>query len=98
MAEISYSLSKENVHIHDSYKIRNRETMHTTLENIRREAALQGYQYHRSNQSWVIEWRAHNYLYDKGIQQARTAEVDLNENEPLWRRACYCILSLLYHA
>jgi hypothetical protein len=93
---VEYHLSKDNLQIIDSYKIHSRVDMSAILTALRAEAQKQGYVYHRSDASWIREWRAHNFLYEANIQRARTKDVDLNENEALWRRAAYWILSILY--
>lgn len=78
---ITYNLKKNNVQIVDSYKIQRRADMNAIVKIIRAEAAKLGFKYKRSNASWVTEWRAHNYMYDKRIDRARSACVDLNDNE-----------------
>ena len=93
---IVYTLSKKNVQITDSYKIRKKADMNGIVAAIRSEAKKKGYTYKRSNSSWVTEWRAHNYMYDKGKERARTRSVDLNENESTLKLLSYKALSLLY--
>lgn len=93
---IEYTLSKGNVHIVDSYKIRKKADMNGIVVTIRAEAKKKGYTYKRSNNSWVTEWRAHNYMYDKGQQRARTGSVDLNDNESRLKLLAYSAQSLLY--
>lgn len=94
--KISVDLTKKNVHITDSYKIQKRADMNAIVKLIRAEAAKQGFKYKRSNASWVTEWRAHNYMYDKRIDRAKTASVDLNENESRLKLASYNLMSTLY--
>jgi hypothetical protein len=94
--EISFSLTKNNVHIVDSYKICKKADMNAIVKLIRAEALKLGFKYKRSNSSWVTEWRAHNYMYDKRMDRARTASVDLNENESKLKLASYSAMSLLY--
>lgn len=93
---VEYKATKGNVQIVNSYKIRPKAAMQGIVSAIKAEAKKLGYTYKRSNSSWVTEWRAHNYMYDKGIERARTASVDLNENESFLRRLAYEIQSLLY--
>lgn len=93
---IVYTLSKKNVQITDSYKIRKKADMNGIVAAIRAEAKKKGYTYKRSNSSWVTEWRAHNYMYDKGKERARTRSVDLNENESRLKLISYSAMSLLY--
>ena len=94
--EISFTLTKGNVRIVDSYKITKKADMNAMVKLIRAEAAKLGFQYKRSNASWVTEWRAHNYMYDKKIDRARSACVDLNDNESKVKLASYNVMSMLY--
>lgn len=93
---IEYSLTKNNIHIVNSYKIRKQADMNGIVAAIRAAAKKQGYTYKRSNSSWVTEWRAHNYMYDNGISRSRTASVDLNENESRLKLLTYSIQSRRY--
>ena len=93
---IMYNMTKENVHIEDSYKIRNASEMKEILELIGSEALRYCIPYERSINSWLREWKAHNYLYDMKYEVARTGSVDLNENESLIRRIGYFFLALFY--
>lgn len=95
---VSCNISKENVHITDSYLIRKASDMREIIKLIKAEADKQGFNYKRSNFSWLIEWKAHNHLYDKEIEQDRTASVDLNENESIFKRIGYFLLALRYRA
>lgn len=94
--EISYTATKNNVKIVNSYKITKKADMNAIVKLIRAETLKQGFKYSRSNSSWVTEWRAHNYMYDKGIERARTASVDLSENESRLVLASYSLMSVLY--
>ena len=93
---IQYKLSKGNVQIVNSYKIKKKADMNAIVKAIRAEATKKGFKYKRSNSSWVTEWRAHNYMYDKGKERARTGSVDLNENESKLKLLSYNAMSLLY--
>jgi hypothetical protein len=94
--EISYTLTKDNVHIVDSYKVYKKADMNAIVKLIRAEATKLGFKYKRSNSSWVTEWRAHNYMYDRGVERARTASVDLNEDESTLRLVGYSLMSACY--
>lgn len=91
--EISYTATKNNIRIVDSCTITKKADMNAIVNLIRAEAP---YKYSRSNSSWVTEWRAHNYMYDHGIDRARTASVDLNDNEGRLVLASYKVMSALY--
>ena len=94
--EISYTPTKNNVKIVDSYKICKKADMNAIVKLIRAEALKLGFKYRRSNSSWDTEWRAHNYMYDKGIERARTVSVDLNENESRLKLIAYSLMSARY--
>ena len=94
--EISYTVTKNSVKISDSYKIQKKAEMDTIVKLIRAEALTLGYKYRRSNDSWVTEWRAHNYMYDHGIERARTASVDFDENVSGLTMISYSLMSALY--
>ena len=94
--EISFTATKNNVRIIDSYKISKKADMNAIVKLIRAEAQKLGFKYSRSNSSWVTEWRAHNYMYDKGLERSRTASVDLSENESRVKLASYTLMSALY--
>ena len=93
---IQYIATKGNVRIVNSYRIRKKTDMQGIVAAIRAAAKKTGYTYKRSNSSWVTEWRAHNYMYDKGIERSRTASVDLNENESRIKLLAYNLQSLRY--
>ena len=93
---IKYTLTGNNVHIVDSYKIKKKADMNEIVKLIRAEATKKGFKYKRSNSSWVTEWRAHNYMYEKGIERARTGSVDLNENESRLKLLSYSTMSARY--
>ena len=93
---VSFTATKNNVRIDNSYKVCKKADMNAIVKLIRAEAQLQGFRYSRSNSSWVTEWRAHNYMYDKGIERARTASVDLSERESRLVLAGYSLMSKLY--
>lgn len=93
---IQYNLSKGNVQIVDSYKIRKKADMNAIVRAIRTEATKKGFKYKRSNSSWVTEWRAHNYMYDRGTERHRTGSVDLNEKEGFIKLLSYTLMALRY--
>lgn len=93
------SVSENNTHIEDSYKITKNKVMYNILNQIRisnihnRNLAI----FNRSLKSMIIEWRAHNLLYKLHICRERTRNVDLNLNEPLYKRISYYIFHMLYY-
>jgi hypothetical protein len=94
---MEYSYNKNNIHIKNSYIMRNKENMHEYLEAIRKGAFLnEGIEYKRSNKSWIREWCAHNWLYDHNIKIERTRDVDLNEDENFLKRFGYFMIYILF--
>ena len=93
---IDYQLSASNISIKNSYLITDKKQMQDIVQAIRIAAFEQGYEYKRTNSSWVREWVAHNLLYSWNIAPERTGTVDLNEDETIFRRVCYFFLSLLH--
>lgn len=93
---INYIISKTNIHIVDSYKITKRDDMKAIIKIIRAKASENGFEYKRTDSSWVNEWRAHNFMYKYKIQKDRTGSVDLNENESRFRIICYFLMSCCY--
>jgi hypothetical protein len=94
--EISFTATKANVRIDDSHKICTKADMNAIVKLIRAEAKKLGFTYSRSNSSWVTEWRAHNYMYDCGVERSRTGSVDLSEKESKIKLASYALMSALY--
>ena len=92
-------VTKNNTHITDSYKVKNKGVMFSILMNTRikysnnSDLAI----HKRTLDSMVREWRAHNFLYEIKYKRERTKDVDLDINEPWYRKTGYFILSLLYN-
>lgn len=92
------NIEKLNITITNSYQF-NSKQMSDILDYIMNKnyfKILTAAGFTRSKTSLLREWKAHNYMYQKGIQINRTKDVDLNENESRWRRFCYFFLSILY--
>lgn len=86
------------ISIKDSHLITRKADIKAVLEYIR---SLDEYQklkeagYTRTPASEYQEWKGHNFLYKIGFKKAQTGSVDIDQNEPGWRRFIYAILSLL---
>ena len=93
---ITYTATKKNIQIKNSHRVTKKADMTAIVSRLRTDAKKLGYTYQRSNSSWVTEWRAHNYMYDKHIRRSQTASVDLNENESKAKLLSYSLMSLLY--
>ena len=94
--EITFYPTKGNVQIVDSYKICKKADMNAIVKLIRAEAQKLGFKYKRSNSSWVMEWRAHNYMYDKRIDRSRSRSVDFNDNESRLKLIAYELMAYRY--
>lgn len=90
---IEYDIVEDNVHIVDSHYITDEADMYEILDGIREQASEYGLEYDRSNESWITEWKTHNYLYEIGFYCERTGSVDLNEYESWWVLLLYIIIS-----
>ena len=90
------SISKKNIKIYNSYCIRSENDMKNILKYIYQIAAENNITYRRTMQSHIIEWQAHNFLYDYNLFKSHTKDVDLNDNENNIRRCIYFFLSFLY--
>jgi len=92
----SISYNENNIHIKNSYKVKNSAEMEEALRYVVARAAKRGITYKRSMASWIREWKTHNFLCGMKYKVAQTSSVDLNENESLFRRLSYFILALFY--
>lgn len=87
--------SSDNVHIIDSFEVTKIKSMIIVIKKLRNEFPRISVVHDRSIFSLIIEWRAHNLLYDFGLFKSRTKDVDLNY--PKWYfHIIYFMLSLIY--
>lgn len=97
--EVSFSYGDNPcIHIKDSYKVTSGTDMEVALRHIHQSSEyveLQHHGYNRSFASELREWKGHNILYRFGILRDRTGSVDIDQNEPKWRRVIYALLSAL---
>lgn len=94
-------LDTQVTRIPNSYRIKSIQEMENIINQSREESSVLP-----NNQSlainrrtivdMIIEWRAHNLLYALHIKRDRTITVDLDINEPWYRKIGYIILSALY--
>ena len=94
--DVICKFSAKNVQIVDSYKIRKPADMTAIIKLIKAEAKKRGLKFRRTNHSWLTEWKAHNYLYDRNIERTRTKSVDLNECEGFFKLLGYFVIALRY--
>ena len=93
---VEVTMSRDNTHIENSYKIKKRKTMKQIIRCAQISCKPDDAIACRSMRGMVREWCAHNLLYNLGIARKRTASVDLDMGEPWYRRVGYFILSVLY--
>ena len=84
-----------NIHIKDSYQVKNDEDKKCLLDAVMNSNEYITGNYSRTKTSYLREWKAHNVLYEWGVFPERTRSVDLNNDESLFRRICYFFLSKL---
>lgn len=97
--KVSFDYENLNIHIQDSYLIKDSKTVENAIENILASVyfeKLAAAGYTRTKESLIREWRAHNVLYRWGYEKERTGSVDLDQHESRFRRFCYFFLSWLY--
>lgn len=80
----------KNLHIQDSYEITKLKDMNDYLQQHKDELGSS-----RSIKSYLVEWRAHNILYNLGLCISHTKNVDLNDDETILRRCVYYIIWIL---
>lgn len=89
--EVEIKYNERNVKIVDSYRVKSRREMESVLLVFLEKT---GYRSRRSIESWVDEWRFHNFLYRIGMYRNRTADCDLEEKEKWWRLVIYWIFNI----
>ena len=95
------SLGTSVTRIPNSYRIKSIRDMEYII-NRSREAVNKTPAFYRfainkrTTAGMIIEWRAHNFLYALHYKRIRTRTVDLDINEPWYRKIGYIILSTLY--
>lgn len=89
--------SNPGIHIKNSYLITSNKDIRAVLEYIHsldEYKKLQEAGYTRTLEGEYREWKGHNALYRLGILRKNTGSVDIDQNEPKWRRVVYAILSI----
>lgn len=73
------NVSKNNIHIEDSYEVNTKEDMQIVLTDIRANHSLEESDVlKRTDSSLIKEWRVHNVLYNLHLFRTHTKDVDLN--------------------
>ena len=89
------TFSQNNIQIKDSYLITNDKHKEYIIDTMMSSEKFNEQKYTRSKKSYLREWQAPNVLYKWGIQKQRTKDVDFSEHEPLFKRVCYFLLSII---
>ena len=77
--QIRVQISDSAIRIYDSYKINDEKDMINILEIIMKNELYAKYNYYRTRESYIKEWKAHNFAYFlTKIKNAK--DVDLNKN------------------
>ena len=88
-------VSENNIHIYDSYLISSRKEMKEQISDIK-----SWYPSHPifdiPEYILIAEWCSHNLLYNLGLFQYRTKDVDLNYNKSWIEKIVYVLVSLFY--
>lgn len=91
---VKFTATENNLHIEDSYKIISKPVIKELLTDILVDIYNNtDITYKRSINSWVNEWVAHSWLYNRSVEKDRTKHVDLNEDESLLKRFGYWFIS-----
>lgn len=92
------TISKDNIHIENSYRIYSRTVMYEFLEELKKQLKIACITTetpfnHRSVNSMVNEWVAHNNLYVLHYKTDQTKSVDLDYPQKWYCRLGYWLLS-----
>ena len=89
-----YTISKNNLHIPDSYKIGKRKFYSTLaqIKGIHQESEV----WKRSLKSLSREWACHNALYALHLFRSHTKDVDLNYPLKWYVKISYNVAGLIF--
>lgn len=88
------NITNNNIQIKDSYTVLNKEIMNSVLNTIKRKYPDCKVFEIREWDNLLSEWKAHSRLYKWGLFKSHTKDVDLDTDEPWWRRILYSILGV----
>lgn len=91
---ISYYISDNCVSVRDSYKVTDDEVKLDFLIHVCSEKP--DLESHRSKESMLEEWKAHNILYQKHLFRSRTKDVDIEYNQKWIFKVGYHIICKLF--
>lgn len=90
--DLKVKITKKNVRIIDSYKITDTEKMKQILNEIMKNP---NYKLTRKINDLIDEWQFHNFAYKIHLFRKHSKDVDLSENESLFRRIVYKIFGMI---
>ena len=88
------SVTDNNIHIENSYRITTRKLITDIIEFIYEKYSNEVTK-NRSKSSCVNEWIAHNNLYKLGLFKSHTVSVDINYPQKWYIPIIYKLLSLI---
>ena len=92
-----FKISKNNIHIENSFTVKSRKEMQLVLDDIRKHNSLEYCEVlKRTDKSLIKEWCAHNLLYRLHILRNHTKDVDLNYPQSKTIELLYSIVSIFY--
>ena len=85
LIEQGYNLSNKfidpNYKIYSSYRITDKDDRNAILNVLNIYNTSISFEFDRTIESMRVEWSIHNFLYKIGIEQNRTKDVDLNNDD-----------------
>ena len=92
---MEYTITKDNLHIEDSYLVESEDDMILFLNKVMSESDTNTIVWKLSLSEMANEWKGHNLLYYYDILRTRTKDVDINKNSWVLRLG-YKILAKIY--
>lgn len=92
--DLVIDVSDYNIHIYDSYKVKDRDDMYSCIRFLR--GCCDSYVLdNRGDRSLVNEWVGHNNLYSLGLFEDHTHDVDLDYPQPWYMGIVWFLLSIV---
>ena len=91
---IRVSISKSNVNIVDSYRVKDDKEKISFISAIKKHDP--DVWESRSDASLLAEWKAHNALYKHGKWVSHTKDVDLESKQSFFYRIAWFFVNILY--
>lgn len=98
---LTYKIFKWGIEIYDSYQVNNTENMRALLKHIMSEPEYKEYGFTRKMNSYIAEWKFHNFCYRIHFMRDHAKDVFLDREFPHTLRgiveSCiYKVLSIFY--